>query len=87
MIIFMKLSEDLQKKLHKIYEPSSVINMKYRGNDIAFKTDEQGNAILLFIGKMQQDGRIKGERYTRTLKSDREGRLIKDHWELKGKTS
>lgn len=83
----MKLSEDLQRKLHKMHEPSSVINMKYRGNDIAVKTDENGNAILLFIGKMQQDGRIKGERYARTLKYDREGRVIKDHWELKGKAT
>lgn len=83
----MKLSEDFQKKLHKIYEPSSVINMKYRGNDIAVKTDEHGNAVLLFIGRMQEDGRIKGERYARTLKYDREGKIIKDHWELKGKAN
>jgi hypothetical protein len=83
----MKLSEDLQKKLHKIYEPSSVINMKYRGNDLAVKTDENGNAILLFIGQIQQNGKIKGERFVRTLKFDREGKLIKDHWELKGKAT
>lgn len=83
----MKLSEDLQKKLQKTYEVSSLINMKYKGNDVSFKTDDKGNAVLLFIGKMNEDGNIKGERYARTLKYDREGKVIKDHWELKGKAS
>jgi len=83
----MKLSEELQKKLQKKYEPSAMIEMKFKGNDLAFKTDEQGNAILLFIGKQQPDGSIKGERYARTLKYDREGLVIKDHWELKGKAT
>jgi hypothetical protein len=41
---------------------------------------------VLFIGKVQKDGRIKGERYTRTLVRDSRGVLIKDHWDLKGKT-
>jgi hypothetical protein len=36
---------------------------------------------------MNEQGKIKGERYARTLKYDREGNLIKDHWELKGKAT
>ena len=83
----MKLSEDLQKKLSKVYEPSTMVEMKYKGYDLSFKTDEEGNAILLFIGKKTAQGTIKGERYARTLKKDREGKVFKDHWELKGKAT
>jgi len=83
----MKLSEDLQKKLSKIYEPSTMVEMKFKGYDVAFKTDEDGNAILMFIGKKTEQGTIKGERYARTLKKDREGKVFKDHWEMKGKAT
>ena len=44
--------------------------MKFRGNDITFKTDEKGNPVLLFIGKANAEGKIKGNRYTRVLKFD-----------------
>ncbi len=83
----MKLSENLQKKLRKIYEPSAMVELTYKGYDLGVKTDEDGNAILLFIGKKTEQGTIKGERYARTLKKDREGKIFKDHWELKGKAS
>lgn len=83
----MKLSEDLQKNLAKKYEPSSIIDFTYKGYDLSIKTDEDGNAILLFIGKRNDQGTIKGERYARTLKKDREGKIFKDHWELKGKAT
>lgn len=83
----MKLREDLIKKLSKKYEPSTLIEATFRGTDLAFKTDAAGNAILLFAGKRQEDGTVKGERYVRTLKHDRDGHLIKDHWENKGKAS
>ncbi len=83
----MKLSDDLQKKLSKIYEPSTMVDLTYKGYDISFKTDEEGNAVQLFIGKRTEKGTIKGERYARTLKKDREGKIFKDHWELKGKAS
>ena len=83
----MKLSEDLIKKLSKKYEPSTMVYMKFRGNDIAFKTDEEGNAIQMFFGKAKEDGTIKGERYARTLKRNKEGQIFKDHWEMKGKAS
>jgi hypothetical protein len=83
----MALSDDLQKKLAKKFEPSAMVDMKFKGYDLSFKTDEEGNAILLFIGKMTEQGTIKGERYARTLKKDREGKIFKDHWELKGKAT
>ncbi len=83
----MKLSDDLQKKLSKVYEPSAIIELTYKGYDLSFKTDEEGNATVLFMGKKTEKGTIKGERYARTLKKDREGKIFKDHWELKGKAS
>lgn len=83
----MKLSEDLIKKLSKKHEPSTLIHDTFRGNDIAFKTDAGGNAIQLFVGRRSADGTIKGERFVRTLKHDKTGNVIKDHWEAKGKAS
>jgi len=79
------LSEDLQRKLGKVYKPSVMIETRHNGYDLSFKADDEGNAILLFIGKKTEKGTIKGERYARTLKKDKEGRIFKDHWELKGK--
>lgn len=83
----MKLSEDLVKKLSKKHEPSTLIHDRFRGADIAFKTDADGNAMQLFVGKRTEDGTIKGERFVRTLKHDKAGNRIKDHWEAKGKAS
>lgn len=81
------LSEHLQKQLRKLYEPSSMITIQYKGNDLTFKTDKEGNPVFLFIGRFNAKGMIYGERYARTLKRDNTGRVIKDHWELKGKAS
>lgn len=83
----MKLSEELIKKLGKIYEPSTLHNMKFKGKDVAFKTDEEGRPILLFIGEMTDSGTIRGERYARRLAFDKTGAVLKDHWELKGKAT
>jgi hypothetical protein len=83
----MKLGDDLLKLLSKTYEPSSMVDMRHKGNDISFKTDADGRPILLFIGKRKEDGSIKGERYARTLKTGKDGDIIKDHWEMKGKAT
>jgi len=83
----MKLQEELIKKLSKTYEPAAMIDMRFKEKDIAFKTDEKGNPVLLFIGNRGEDGNVKGERYVRTLKYDNNGNKIKDHWEKKGKAS
>lgn len=81
----MRLNDDLLKILSKTYEKSSLINSSYKRNDISFKTDAEGNPVLFFIGKRSENGTIKGERYVRTLKQDKNGHIIKDNWELKGK--
>ena len=87
MKTIMSLGDDILKKINKKFEPSSKVSLRYRSYDLLLITDKEGNAIRLFMGKENEDGIIKGDRYTRTLKYDREGRLIKDHWEQKGKAT
>jgi hypothetical protein len=82
----MALSPDLLLKLGRKYDPSTTVATTFRGNDIVMQTDAHGNAVVAFIGKLESDGKIKGKRYTRTLKAGADGRIIKDHWDLKGKT-
>jgi len=77
----------LLKILHKHYEPSCVIDKKFKGLDMTFKTDKEGNPVILFIGKRQENGMITGGRFTRTLIKDKDGKVLKDHWDLKGKAS
>ena len=81
----MKIGETLLKKLNKKYEPSAMVSLQFRGYDIAMKTDDEGNPMLLFIGKANDAGTIKGDRYARRLLKDKEGKIIKDHWDYKGK--
>jgi hypothetical protein len=83
----MAIGVELEKKLKKKFEPSSMISMRYKNFDMMIRTDADGNAIQLFIGKANAEGTIKGERYTRTLKQDSTGKILKDHWEKKGRAS
>jgi hypothetical protein len=83
----LKLGERLLKELNKKFVPDTMLQLKVGGFDIAVKTDEQGHAIQAFIGKADEDGVVRGDRFARTLKWDREGKLIKDHWERKGRAS
>ena len=81
----MALGEDLLKKISKRFEPLSTIPMRYRNYDLLLITDKDGNAIKIFMGKINAQGLIKGDRYARILKYSEQGTLIKDHWERKGK--
>jgi hypothetical protein len=81
----MKIGAQLHKILSKIYPPAEIINQRFSRYDLAFKTDEQGRPVLLFIGKADSDGKIKGDRFVRQLQIDKEGHVIKDHWDNKGK--
>lgn len=83
----MSLDEKLLKKLNQHYEANTMVKSKHRGKDIAFKTDAEGNAIQLFIGRLTSNGNIQGQRYARLLVKDKNGITIKDHWDLKGKSS
>lgn len=81
------LSENLIKALKKTYEPQSLLNTTYKGRDVAFKTDPKGNPVLVFIGRADENGNVKGERYARVLKYDKTGTVIKDHWDKKGRAT
>jgi hypothetical protein len=83
----MALSDDLIKKLKRKFEPSTTTQFRYRTNDIVVQADDEGNAIRMFIGKADEEGTVRGDRYSRTLKKDREGNITKDHWERKGRAS
>lgn len=82
------LKEPILKLLSKVYEPDSMIELKFKRYDMAIKTDDQGRAILLFLGeKDEETGKIKGERFARRLVADADGKILKDHWDNKGKAS
>lgn len=83
----MALSAALAKKLAQVYAPDAMIDLRWRGQDLTIKTDEAGNAVLLFIGKRAEDGKIRGERYARRLLHDAGRAVIKDHWDAKGKSA
>ena len=80
------LGEGVRKLLNKPYPASSINEITYRGRDIAFKTDNEGKPVLLFIGKKIAPGKIRGERYVRSITATSEGKL-KDFWEKKGKAT
>ena len=80
----MPIGTTLLKELQKKYMPSTLIEMRWGRQDVAFRTDKDGHPILLFIGKKDMKGAVIGQRYARTLLFDRNGNKIKDHWDLKG---
>jgi hypothetical protein len=82
----MKIGDRLLKQLGRQYKPDTLVTQKIGRQDAAFKTDDQGNPVVLFIGKMTSEGKIHGERFTRVLLKDAEGKVIKDHWDRKGNT-
>lgn len=83
----MKIGEKLLKKLSKKYLPDEMIHERFERYDISFKTDEDGNPILLFIGSRKENGMIAGEYFFRVLIREKNGIVIKDHWDCKGKVS
>ncbi|RYY30649.1 MAG: hypothetical protein EOO04_04280 [Chitinophagaceae bacterium] len=83
----MPLGAPIIKILSKQYEPSAFIERRFKNYDLGFKTDGEGNPIVLFIGKKNPDGNIVGQRYARRLLKDKVGRIVKDHWDDKGPAS
>jgi hypothetical protein len=76
-----KIGEPLLRKLNKQYEASAMVHLKFKAYELAVKTNEEGNPILVFIGKVNVEGTIKGDRYARRLLKDKTGKVIKDHWD------
>jgi hypothetical protein len=83
----MELGEEVLKILNKTYDPNSMVETKFKRYDLAFKTDDAGRPILLFMGQKDAEGKIKGERFARRLKFGDQGEVIKDHWDNKGKAT
>jgi hypothetical protein len=81
----MRLGNDILKILSRVYEPDTMIERRMGRYDLAFKTDELGRPILLFLGRAGENGRIKGERFARRLVTGTDGQIVKDHWDNKGK--
>lgn len=81
----MKIGKELLKILSKTYVSNEMIHLGFGRYDLAFKTDGLGRPILLFMGKADDGGKIKGEYFTRRLQTDNEGKIIKDYWDNKGK--
>lgn len=82
----MKLAEKLVKLINRKYEPGTMVSLRFGQQDIRLRTDKEGNAAQMFIGK-EKEGVIRGDRYSRTIITNREGQLLKDYWERKGKAS
>ena len=82
----MELEEPIRKLLCKKYEPSSLIVTRYDRYDIAIKTDREGDPMVLLMGRKDEKGNVRGERFTRRLKQTLSGNIIKDRWEHKGAT-
>lgn len=81
----MELGPEILKIVNKTYEPTSFVETSFKRYDLAFKTDDAGRPILLFMGKADEHGHIKGERFARRLVFDNSGNVVKDHWDNKGK--
>lgn len=83
----MAIGAELEKKLSKIYESTSTLSLTFKGNDITIVTNDEGEATVLFIGKRNANGSISGERYVRKIVKDEKGKIVKSHWDNKGKVN
>lgn len=81
----MPLGDKLIKKLEKPFPANIRIDEDFKGNDITIFTNGEGEAINFYIGKRKEDGNIKGEHYVRKILKDDTGKIIKSHWDNKGK--
>ncbi|WP_201982007.1 hypothetical protein [Hymenobacter rubidus] len=82
----MPLHPELHKKLSKTFEPKTSFDDVFKGYDITFVTNEHGEPVTLYFGKRRPDGRIVGERFTRTIKRVPGSMEVKSsHWDNQGK--
>ncbi|MGF7214041.1 hypothetical protein GGR92_000181 [Spirosoma lacussanchae] len=80
-----KIGDRLFRQLGKKYEPSTLVAFRFGRYDVATKTDGEGNPVLLFIGKADERGHIRGHQFTRRFLKDVNGVVRKDHWDYKGR--
>jgi len=83
----MAIGARLEAKLSKRYPPETRLDEEFGRHAITFITNADGDPVTLFIGQRNPDGTIRGERYARKLLLDpASGRVVKSHWDLKGRT-
>ena len=82
----MALGEAILKVVSKKYAANAFIERRFHRYHLGFKTDEEGNPIVLYMDTKESSGKIKGRRYARRLLKDTHGIVIKDHWDDKGPT-
>ena len=84
----MKLNSKLEAKLNKKYPANTRLDEHYANLDVTIITNEEGDAVTAFVGKRREDGAIAGDRYVRRItKSADQAKVLKSHWEYKGKVS
>ena len=81
------LKVPILKILGKTYEPLNLIEQRFGRYDMAFRTDEKGQLILLFIWSKDENEKIKGESYAQSLVLGKDRATTKDHWDHKGKAT
>ncbi|HEY4651480.1 MAG TPA: hypothetical protein VIG72_08695 [Pontibacter sp.] len=82
----MALNKKIEYYLQKTFAPDARLDERLLGKDITFFTNENGEAVTLFIGTRRPDGAIAGERYVRTIvRRPGSQEILKSHWDLKGK--
>ena len=80
-----KVGDKLATKLSKPFAPDTRIDDEFKGNDLTIFTNDNGDAMVLFIGERRPDGSIKGDRFARRLVRDENGKTVKNHWDYKGR--
>lgn len=83
----MNLGKDIRRILNRRYPPNTLVETKFKNLDLAFKTNQAGIPVLLFLGKKNEQGKIRGERYARRLKKSGDEQVMKDHWDHKGRAT
>lgn len=81
------MGKALEAKMDKTYKPSSRIDMEFRGKDVTFYTNENGEPITLYIGRRKENGDIAGEVYSRRIKKRENGAIKESHWDNQGKVT
>jgi hypothetical protein len=81
------LGKALETILNKTHQPSSRMDGTFRGKDMTFITNENGEPITLFLGKRKPNGDIAGEMFSRRIKKVENGLIKESHWDNQGKVS
>lgn len=55
----MNLGKDILKILNKRYPPNTLVEATFKNLDLAFKTDQVGWPVLLFLGKKMNTDRFR----------------------------